>query len=196
MWLGQEDAGRKLTRERNLLLNLRSFLSEVHKNCNETRALQQGSPRLSAVATSPEPPSCEPHVSITTVSLAPGTHGDQTSFVWAALKKGQIVAWIPRFCFSSPSAAAFLTGSWTDRVVTSVPWHWCVRGEKPGKEKEHAEKLLGTPAPFYSLTWLVTWIVSWSFNFLLYFHILYTFRYICFISHLKRHLKINQPNCF
>lgn len=131
---------------------------------------------------SPEPPSCEPHVSITTVSLAPGTHGDQTSSVWAALKKGQIVAWIPRFCFSSPSAAAFLTGSWTDRVVTSIPRHWCIRGEKPGKEKGHAQKLLGTPAAFYSLTWLVTWIVSWSFTFLLYFRILYTFLYICFIS--------------
>ena len=192
--LDQEDARRKVTRERNLPLNLRSFLLEGYRSCNETRALQDGSP-VWVLWPSPEPPSCEPHVSITTVSLAPGTHGDQTSFVWAALKKGQIVAWIPRFCFSSPSAAAFLTGSWTELLRAFLG----TDASEVRSQVRRRDMRRGSWGPgHHSIPW-PGWLHGFSHDHSLLCCTFVFYTLFCILFHftiLKRHLKINPPNCF
>ena len=192
--LDPEDAGRKVTRERNLLLNLRSFLLEGYRSCNETRALQDGSPCLSVVA-----------ITWATILWAPCFHNNCQSGPWNSRRPDLLCVGCSEErsdCCLNTTVLFFFSfcscfSDWKlDRVVTSIPRHWCIRGEKPGKEKGHAERLLGTPAPFYSLTWLVTWIFSWSFTFLLYFRVLYTFPYFVLFHHFEKTSKNKSAKLF
>lgn len=137
---------------------------------------------------SPEPASCEPHVSITTDSLAPKSHGDGTASVWAALEERSDCCLKPKSVFLLllwllfwPEARERESSYWDFLMLMHQRWE-ASQGE--GSQGE-ASGDTGNSVVFYLVGYMDFLKV------IHYFVLLYPF--LCVLFH---YFKINQPNYF
>ena len=159
----QVGMGTKITPGGSLL-----WISQVSDGKDLTTTVRAAAP-VWALWSSPEQVSCQPHVSVATVSPAPRTHGGGTSFVWAALEGRSDCCLNPKSVFLLLLQLLFWPEAW--QTVVSISYLWHIKGEKLAKEKGHREKLLGIWAIFYFLTQLVVINTLSSLFTILYFYV-------------------------